>query len=292
MVMGLPYNYCKMDFVKQYLDTGKATEGSLLIVKTIAETLVEEADKNLLSRDIIAEYYGPENISGSSIDVDLETPNTLDVRKVSEGSEIPFDNQDYTSFNLKPEKYGVSIRITREMIEDGKWNLLERNIKTAGKRMAENETSIIVSQALDNAANTVTGGSEVTIPNILDAMNYLDENDYNTTDFIIGKAVLRDIRNIDTFVEVDKSGSDEVLRTGFKGVLFGMKVHSVSTNAGMTTTSAYVIDRDEAIVLAEKRRLTIENLDLPLLDMSAATVTHRIIARHLRAEAIAKITST
>jgi len=71
-----------------------------------------------------------------------------------------------------------------------------------------------------------------------------------------------------------------------------MNVMRVSTNAGMTTTSSYVTDKMHAYVITEKRTLTVEGFDLPNFDMSAAAVTHRLKVRHLRADAIAKITTT
>ena len=215
----------------------------------------------------------------------------MDVRLVAEGAEIPLDETEYTSFNLKPLKYGVSIRISREMLEDAKWNLLQHNIMVAGKRMAENENSLVVT-SLDAAANTVTGGANITIANITRAMQYLDDNDYSATTFFVGMEVLADLRNIDTFVEFEKVGNTEMLSQGFLGNIYGMKVIKVSTNAGMTTTSSYVTDKMHAYVLAEKRPLSVENFELPSHDMSAAAVTHRFASRQLRAEAIAKITTT
>ena len=281
-----------VDYIKQFLDTSIGTEGQLLIPRKIMDTMIEEVDKFLIPRSEAKMVMGPAQIPGSSVDVNLETPNTMDVRLVAEGAEIPLDNQEYTNSNFKPEKYGVTIRITRELLEDAKWNLLEMNIRTAGKRMAENENSLVISDALDSAGNTVAGGANITIANITRAMQYLEDSDYEPTTMFIGMEVLNDLRNIDTFVEADKVGNREMLERGFLGTIFGMNVIKVSTNAGMTTTTSYVIDRNEAYAIAEKRPLTVENFDLPSFDMSAAAVTHRIKVKALRTSAIAKITTT
>lgn len=282
----------EMKYVKEFLTTGTGTEGSLLIEKEIYGTLIGEVEKALIPRELAALVFGPEAIPGSSIDVDLEDPNTFDVRQIGEGAAIYVDNVGYSSFNMKPVKYGVSVRITREMVEDGKWNLIQRHIMLAGKRMAENENSLVVSDALDNAGNTVAGGAAITIANITRAMQYLEDLDYAPTDFVVGMEVLNDLRNIDTFVEANKSGDVEMIKRGFRGVVFGMLVHAVSTNAGMTATSSYVLDRTQAYAIAEKRRFTVENFDLPTHDMSAAAITCRVKVRHIRANAIAKITTT
>ena len=281
-----------LDYIKSYLSTGTGTEGSLLITKKIFDTMVEETAKALIPRSLAAIYAGPSDIPGSSIDINLETVNTLRVREVGEGAEVPMDNQEYESFNMKPLKYGVTIRITKELLEDGKWNLLERNIRTAGKRMAENENSLVISDALDNATNTVSGGAAVTIANLTRAMQYLEDADYVPTDLIVGNEFLNDLRNIDTFVEYQKVGNTDMITKGFQGTLYGLQVIRVSTNAGMTTTTAYVIDRNNAYVIAEKRPLTLEKFKLETYDMEGAVLTHRIKCRQLRASAIAKITSS
>ena len=142
-----------METIQELLSTGQAVEGSLLIVKKIYDTLIEETQKALIPRSEAALVFGPAQIPGSSIDVNLDTANTLAVRPIAEGAEIPIDRVEQTNVNIRPVKYGVAIRITKEMMEDAKWNLLEHDIKVAGKRLAENETKLVIT-ALDSAANT------------------------------------------------------------------------------------------------------------------------------------------
>jgi HK97 family phage major capsid protein len=266
-----------------------------LIPRKIYDTLIEEVDKNLIPRSEAAIYFGPGDIPGSSVDVDLVTANQLDVRIVAEGATIPIDQSAYTSFNLKPVKYGVALRITREMLEDSKWNLLQHNVTVAGKRFAENETSLILSDALESGTNTVAGGAAITIANITRAMQYLDDADYTPTTLFVGMEVLNDLRNIDTFVEANKVGNTEMLQRGFLGTIYGLNVIKFSTNAAPSSTYskyAYVTDRMHGFVIAEKRPVTIENFELPVYDMSACSITQRIKVRHLRADAIAQITTS
>jgi len=278
--------------VQELLSTGTGAQGTLLIPRKIHDTLIEEVDKNLIPRSEAAMYFGPSDIPGSSISVNLATPNTMDVRIVAEGAEIPIDQAAYTDFNLKPVKWGVAVRITRELLEDAKWNMLAHTIKVAGKRFAEKETELILSGALMNYGNMVTGGAAITIANITRAMQYLEDSDYTPTTLFVGMEVLNDLRNIDTFVEANKVGNRDMLERGFLGTIYGLNVIKFSTNAAPTTTYskyAFVTDRMHAYVLAEKRPVTIENFEMPVYDMSAASITWRFVARHLRANSIAKI---
>jgi len=284
----------EMKYVKELLSTSTGVEGSLLIVKKIHDVLIQEVTKKLLPRSEASFVVGPANIPGSSYDIDLETPDTMDIRSISEGADIDIDQQSYTTINVKPVKYGVGVRITNEMLEDAKWNLLERNIAIAGRRFAENENSLVLQQ-LDTAANTVSGGAAITIANITRAMQYLEDNDYTPTTMAVGNEVLNDLRNIDTFVEADKLGSTEMLSSGFVGRLYGMNVVRFSTNAAPSSTYskyAYVYDRSEAYCIVEKRPITIEKFNLPNNDMSAAVVTQRLAVKTLRTPAICNITTS
>lgn len=281
-------------YVKELLSTDVATEGSLLIAKKIHDKLVEEVGKRLIPRTEAALVIGPSGIPGSSIDIDRESPNSLDIREIGEGADIILDQQTYDSVNIKPKKYGVGIRITREMLEDGKWNLLSRNIMTAGKRFAENETNLVILQ-LDSAATTNAGGAAYTIADLTTQMQDLEDSDYNPTTLLIGNEVLYDLRNIDTFVEADKLGSREMLSTGFVGTLYGLKVMRFSTNAAPSTTYskyAYCFDNSEAYYIVEKRPITIEKFELASNDMSAAVLTQRIAVKIIRTSAVSKTTTT
>lgn len=284
----------EMKYVKELLSTNTATEGSLLIAKKIHDKLVEEVEKRLIPRSEAALVIGPSGIPDSSIDVNREDPNSLSIREIAEGADIILDNQTYDSVNIKPKKYGVGIRITREMLEDGKWNLLERNIMTAGKRFAENETKLVLQQ-LDSAATTNAGGTAFTISDLTTMMQDLEDNDYTPTTLLVGNEVLHDLRNIDTFVEADKLGSRQMLETGFVGTIYGLSVIRFSTNAAPSSTYskyAYVFDRNEAYYIVEKRPITVERFELQSNDMSAAALTQRIAVQIIRTQAVSKTTTS
>lgn len=281
-------------YVKELLSTDTGIQGQLLIVRKIHDTLIAEVMKRLIPRTEAAFVVGPSGIPGSSYDIDLQTPDTLKIHPVAEGASIDIDQTAYTTINVRPVKYGIGVRITNEMLEDAKWNLLEQNLEIAGRRFAENENSLVLQQ-LDRAANTVSGGAAITIANITRAMQYLEDNDYEATTLAVGPEVLNDLRNIDTFVEADKLGSTQMLNSGFVGRLYGMNVIRFSANAAPSTTYskyAYVFDRSQAYCIVEKRPLSVEKFNLANNDMSAAVVTHRIAVSALRTPAIANITTS
>lgn len=276
--------------IKELLTTARGTEGSLLIPRLITP-LVNSVDRKRLPRELAKQYFGPESIPGSSIDINLVDEDTSSVTRVAEGAPIPIFVSSYSNTNVKPAKYGGRPQITKEMLEDSLHDLMANEMEQTGRQLADNENTLVIT-ALDGAANTVSGGAAITIANITRARQYLHDNDYQATDLIIGPEVENDLMNIDTFVEADKTGGAATPSTNLIGTIFGMRVWVVSPNAGITSTSAYVIDRSQAYVIAEKRPLTVENYDDKTHDVSGIVVTQRIAVSAIRTKAIAKITTS
>ena len=265
-----------------------ATEGSLLIPKTIYNTLINAVNKKLIPRELAAIYVGPSGIPGSSIDFNLEVADSMKVFRVAEGAVIPIDNPSYTSKNFKPVKYAVRPMITKEMLEDGKWNMLNHAVMRAGIEFAENENDLI--EAALNTTNAVTGGAALTLANITRAMQYLRASDYTPTDLIVGYEALNDLENISTFVKANEAGGTEMMKTGFIGIIFGMRVWYPGTT--WTSTTCWVIDRNQAFAIVEKRPITVDRYNIPQNDMQGVVITTRIKVDYLRDEAICEITTT
>ncbi len=282
-------------FVKlnEYINRDDGVEGTLLIPKLIMPTLIEEVEKALIPREMASMVIGPNQIQGATFNVNLEAPDTMNIRRVGEGAEIPLDQQTYDVVTFTPVKFGVAIRITREMMEDSQFELLQRYIRIAGKRFAENETNLILG-TLDGADTTVSGGAAITIANLTTAMFNVEQQDFRPTDFLVGNDVANDLRNIDTFVEANKAGNTDMLDRGFIGIVYGLSVARFSTNAGTNavSTSSYVFDRSQAYGIAIARDLTIENFELPTYDMEGAVITQRIDVQLFRSKAVSKITTS
>jgi len=282
--------------IQEYISTDDGNPGTLLIPKLIMPELIAERDKALIPREMARNVWGPSQIQGSSFTVNLDEIDTMSVREVGEGAEVPLDKQGYETATFTPVKYGVAVRITKEMIEDSQFELFQRNIRLAGKRFAENETKLVLT-ALDGANTTITGGAQIVIANITEAMENIENADFVPSDMLVGNSVVNDLRNIDTFVEADKSGSREMLDKGFVGSIYGMNVarFSNSTKVAPSTSHklyAYVLDRSEAYGIAIKRDITVDNFELATYDMSGAVITQRIDVQLLRSTAVSKITTT
>jgi HK97 family phage major capsid protein len=275
--------------IKEYISTGLGSAGTQLIPKLILPPIIEEQTKALLPRELAAQVWT--GFQGSSFNINLEVRNSNSISIVGEGGEFPMTNMRYSAVEFVPVKYGCSIRITREMMEDSQFEMFQSNLRAVGRRIAEKETELIITQ-LDGRTTSVTGGAQITIANIVEAMKGIEDYDLNPTDLIVGTEVISDLRNMDLFIEAQKAGNTQMMSTGMVGSILGLTIAKFSTNAAPSTTYAkyaYVIDRSRAFGIAIKRDVTVENYDLPSFDMSAAAVSMRIAVKMIDANAIARI---
>lgn len=275
--------------LRELLNTGAESE---LIPSTLYARIIDSVRANLVGTNVVALRFGPEDIKGSSIDVPLNTKDNIEVMEISEGAEFPKQRAAASSFNLKPVKYGMDIGITKEMIEDALFPMVEWNLDQAGYAMAKKLDSLIwaqVESGNSSASNTVSASTRVTLADISEAVKNLRNSDYDPDYLIVDPAVEDDLHTIDTFHEADKLGTREVFQTGHIGQIMGMKV---LVSSQVTANYAYVIDSKHAIVLAEKRPVTIEQYKQESSDIVGIAISARWKARYLRDDANCVIESS
>ena len=276
--------------------TASTSTGSYLVPRTLLPSVMNAVRKKLVLRGLAARYFGPSAIPGRTLVIPLQseisTSTAMAVDRTDEGGEILLTNTQFENITLTPIKYGARVGVTKEMMEDGIIDLISYHAELAGYEFADNEESLIVSQ-LDSAAtassNTVAN-SNATLPisDITESMQQLETNNYQPTHMIIGVEIANDLRNLDTFVEADKSGVNNPTRS-LIGTIFGMKV-IVSNN--VTAKLAYIIDAAHAFLIAEKRPLTIERYQDYARDTSFVVITQRFSTSYLRSKAVSEITTT
>ena len=278
---------------KQSGDTAGSSGGSVLIPRTLYGTLIRAVRKQLIFRALAAKVFGPSSIPGSSIDVPMQTPESMVVHPVGEFGVVPLDIEGYTSFNMRPRKYGVRLMISKEMMEDSLFDVMALNVETAGYELADNEESLIIN-TLDTATaqsdSTRVANSNATLPitDITAGMQGLEEEGYVCTHMIVGTEIANDLRNIDTFVEADKAGINDPSKR-LIGKIYEMKV---ITSRNVAAKRAYIIDATWSFVIADKRAVTIEKYFDAARDTGFAVATERFSTRYLRSAATARIVTT
>jgi len=273
--------------------TAGSSTGSYLIPASMYNELMKAVRKNLVLSPLAARRLGPSAIPGSAVKIPLQGAETMTINRIAEGAEAPLGVEQYSSITITPVKYGVRIAITQEMIEDTNGiDVLSMNIETAGYHLASNEETLIVAQldAADSAASNSVANSNATLPvtDITAAIQKLRAANFTPTHFLIGAELENDIYNIDGFTHADKSGVTDPSKR-LIGTIAGMKV-MVSNN--ISAKLGYVIDRNHAFVIGEKRPVTVRKFFNAARDMSEAVVTQRIGVAYLRSGAVSEITTT
>jgi len=243
--------------------------------------------------------------AGHSMDFILEDKDSLKMRFVTEGATLTTDVESYTKRTITPVKYGCLVTVTQEIREDANWNVVARNLRRAGTQAALTEDYLVfnalndgtygVSTATSAAGNShaiSSQGTEISIYDIAAMMKVIEEDDYVPNVLVIHPTQTAELRQIDTFVEADKVGSDITFQKGFVGKIFGMDVIR-TTKAWVDQTStqyAWCLDAPEVGVLLVRRPLTMRPFEIPERDVVAGAVTIREEAGVLRAAAGSRLT--
>jgi len=210
--------------------------------------------------------------------------------EIAEGAEIPVGTEDYDSVTLTPKKYGVRPLISREMIEDAEWDVIEYQLAEAGRAMADLETEKIILEMISDAGNSVAAGTSGTLA-YADVVNILKEcmiDEFVPDVLAIHPSEFADLLKDAAIQKAMDWGGPAVAPTGRIANLLGMRV-LVSTK--VTSGTALVVDSKHAGVLFIRRDVTVEEYEDPVKDLAGVAVTARWIYDTLRANAIGKVTS-
>ena len=267
--------------LQELLNRGSAPEQ---ILTDIYGTVTEAVRTKLIGTNLIALRLGPGDIPGTTLDLVHQTRNTLSVAKVGEGAEIPVSTEDTFRYQVSPEKWGTRPLVTREMIEDSLFAVMERQLKEAGYQFARSVDRNNILLALRQGRGTAnTGAASITVANITKNIYDLESNDYVATDAVMGAEVAQDVRNLDTFTEANKAGVNNPSKS-FIGNIFGMNLwqtNNLTSTFGASTnnTDFVVLDRNHALVYAEKRPLTVDRYNDVTRQLEGIVLSARLDCR-------------
>lgn len=251
------------------------------ILTDIYRTVTEAVKQKLIGTSLVGFRLGPQDIKGTNLNLVAQTKNSFTVgQPIGEGAEFPIQTEDTFRYNTVIAKYGTRPLVTKEMTEDSLFAVMQRNLANSGFEMARKIDRIILAAARQGAGATTSGGANVTIGNITESMFDLESNDYTPTDYVLGPQVTWDLRNIDTFVEADKSGVNNPSQS-FIGRIFGMNVwqsNNIVTSRTATstnTTDSIVLDKAHALAYAEKVPLSVRQYEDVTRDLLGAVLRIR-----------------
>ena len=217
---------------------------------------------------------------------------------VAEGAEFPNRTQNYSSVAFATKKYGVSPKITNEMIEDGMIDVMANELRFAGIAL-QNAVEVVCldEMLLYSGVAHDTGGSKQGTQGVIGAKAVLRSYGYNPTDCIMSpeaeKVVLWDMAPQSGLAGV--LGNNASVPQGILGI--NWHVCNVAYGGGTYTWSydtgddegMLVVDAARAGAIGISRPLTIENYDDPIHDLKGMACSMRMDCQMLVANAICRV---
>ena len=253
-----------------------------LIPEIVNKAIMEEIQDALIARQLVDVIRLTQ---GSSIKFPKAERSQV-AFVVPESGEVPLmQGERFSEIIVTPYKIGIRAAVTREMIEDGALDVINRNIRQAARAVAEKEDEDILNALL--ATTNTTPSTSWGLEDLSKLLRLVEQYNYRPNVIVMHPAAATKLRTEDVF---DRTVTREVatfLPNGNVGSIFNVGV--VLTNA-MPQTVALCLDTRNAGVLVERRPLQVENWTDPARDSEGVVLTMRIAPALLNVKACGKIT--
>lgn len=248
---------------------------------------------------------------GGDLQVDIVNDETFKAQPFTSGGQISTETVETVAADLVPQGFGISPKITNDLIEDANFSMIEFHLQRAAMACGDEATSRALTVLLappdgwGTAHATVTGDA-----------NETKLTGGTTTDIILATRLLGNDRWIaDTMVTTPEawgnSISMQIAPTGWDTFpptegytnkigqldvlqLTNAELHASTDVAGavFTDCETIVFSRENALLTGRKRWLQVSNYSDPVKDLSGCTVTCRQDSVTLYKDASYKITET
>ena len=156
-----------------------------LIQREVIGAIVEGAKSRESARKIIPII----NTTGPSCRIVYGTsPSGQYASYVGEGAAVPIDTEKYASSNIAIKKAAVRPVITREMIEDSKFDQIELELKKAGAKLENKLNQEVITKMLSPPSGTAyvdPNGAHIGTYDIGVAKGKVDNNGWMADSFIV-----------------------------------------------------------------------------------------------------------
>lgn len=217
--------------------------------------------------------------------------------EVAEATDIPIDNQDYATVEFKAKKYGVRPLITKELIEDGLFNVAEIELRKAGRRVENRLNQNGITELIDSAGlEHDCDGSNWGIKAIASGVSKVRAAGFNPDTLIMHPSAEAIV--LQEFVPTNYYPTEAIVNTGMVPNILGLKTFTCGVTKNGTQEWDYDTDGDIGMVVYDsvaaaaigmRRDTTVENFDDPVKDMVGMTVTSRFDVEAIIANACCRI---
>lgn len=201
-------------------------------------------------------------------------------------------SEETTSFvTVTAKTSGGLASISKEMIEDAAWDVVERQLAEQGAAYSEFQSNVILSQLVTDAGTSAAAATAGTLKfkDVADMMASMwSGKKRRPATLVLNPTEFADLLNDSAIQNWITYRNDEFVPGGQVPYLPGLRVE---VNALQASGTALLIDTKHAGALFLRRDLTIEEVDDPVHDLVDAPARARWNYGTVDANAIGKITS-
>lgn len=272
----------------------EAIESTTLIQAEIYRTVIEGAEPVKCMRDALPVI----RTNSNSVTINKGETGTY-ASVVAEAAEIPVLTQDYTAVTFTIVKYGVRPLISREMIDDALFDVVNLEVQKAGARVENALNQEALSQILeDSGTSHDTAGSNQGVKAIAKAIGVVKAAGF-MPDVVIMHPDAEAIVLTDYVPAGGYYAVGDLAVTGKLPPVLGLKplVCGV-TDTSSTYTWDYdadneigmlIIDSKSAGAIVMRQDLRVEKFADPIRDLLSMSVTMRVDADSLHANATCRV---
>jgi|SaaInl7_200m_RNA_FD_contig_21_2659492_length_1649_multi_33_in_0_out_0_1 HK97 family phage major capsid protein len=194
------------------------TQNQTLINEVIWEKMIEYMENEDISRRVFPVEFRNE---GDSIKIVTEG-QWDDAAEVSEGSEVPIYEPDYTSVTKTYKKIGYRVQITHEMLTDARFDMIRRGVRKAAQKISQKVSIDVLREAWNGAGLTYTvsgrwGGAYADeITDIATVEGKIRNKNYSPDTIYINPLDYAKLVPLRIFTEKDKGGDVSKYEIGKK----------------------------------------------------------------------------
>jgi hypothetical protein len=250
-----------------------------------------------------------EQIPGTTMKVDIAVDDSYQPQLFSSGGNMPAETMKTVQATLDfTDAFGMSPRITNDLIEDSQFDIVEMHLRNAGRELGEYATNLAITVLSAGTDGDGTINSDVsgdadetkwagaTTSDIQDALIANAIDGYHSNRMVLSLGAMLD-SVYDTIPNYSEPWIGNILANGWPSRMGPLEVRysevdALTNSKAGTNLVTLVFSKEYSLLSGRKRWLRIENYSDPIRDMVGAAITCRQDSVTIYNDSIYKITES
>nr|URC17157.1 MAG: major capsid protein [Lokiarchaeota virus Ratatoskr Meg22_1012] len=257
---------------------------SYLVPEVIAERIYEAAFPHLIGRQL----FDLITFKGTTYTLQKGTKDSVSAFIISEYAEIPEQMERFTEETVTPEKYGVRVELTTEMIEDARVALFPRQVRLAGEAMAKLENTQLQNVMINNGTD-YTGSQPITLVQILNMLTEINVQDWDADTIVMHPYQMRELMKTDEWRSAAGrfQANSQFVENALRGQVMNLwGVLDILVSSEMPAGTMIMLDRKVAGIIAQNRMITARRYDDTQRDAQGYLATQRLKGKIIWTDAV------